>query len=694
MLNKADQLAAKVSDFDALFFKSSEIFIDNYPEKIPFLGGVLLPNISDTGLVYCRLIEGYLSVRQKKSQEYIYKSSEFGKVQNYPLISATNYIINPYKSFFQIPFVEANFYFSPFQWSNYRDYEYFFAGKHISSGEIFYKFEISPRNIYGSFFNGSVVIDSSNKQIAHLDIRIESKNKLNLADSLTITVQFQQKNNNYIPVHFIYTFYYSVQNYTGRHVIDFRIEPVDHLPYIFKDRFIAIEIQDSADFSEDNLSAEQIRLRQDDLLYYEKKLSGKLQDSLLQYSVRHPIKTFGITGIKIPMYRGRSLLIIPPFWKGFGFNPVEAFYVRLQARIIKTDPSKFTYGVEVRPSQKMENLRWQQFITWNFLHPYNGKGEITMGNSIFQINENEPVLPVINSFYSLFVNKNYASYYQKAFLKGVFSISVHSFDIRILSEYSLRDPLSNALTRSPLWKEGEYLPNNPDKPPVISASGFDPHRGLTIDMDLSWQPGRRYLKNKTRCKPLTSERPMYFVNYRKGLNLLGSDIRFDQITLGLQLKRRISRFGVSTLDVQYGWFFNKYAIQFIDFKHFNGIQTLFLQPTSDRWSDIRQFHTLRYYDFSTDDHFIEFHFIHKFGGSLFNSFKGFSRLNIHTVAGLNILSTESDKIFIEPFLGFENIFKVFKMRVAYGVDTWQTGRLSLLIGFNFNVGLYQKYKRI
>ncbi len=694
LLNYSDQLARKVSDFDAIFLKSSEIFIDNYPAKIPFLGGVILPNITDTGLVYCRLLEGYLSVRKKMSREYIYKSSEFGKVQNYPVISASKYFINPYKSFFQIPFEEANFYFSPFRWSNYRNYEYFFSGKDNSSGKTFYKFEISPRNIYGSFFNGLVTIDSSKRQIAHLHMRIESKNKLNLADSLTIDIQFQQHNNDYIPIHFTYTFHYSVQEFTGRHVIQFQINPIDQLPDVFKDRFIAIEIQDTADFTPESLTVEQRRLREDDLIYYEKKQSGRLQDSLFRYSTRHPIKTFGITGIKIPIYRGRSLLVVPPVWMGFGFNPVEAFYVRLNARIIKTDPSNFTYGVEVRPSQTMDKLRWQQFVTWNFLHPYNGKSQITMGNSIFQINENEPVLPIINSFYSLFLNKNFASYFQKAFLKGVFSISVNAFDIRILTEYSLREPLKNTLTRSPLWKDGEYLPNNPEKPPVIHTNGFDPHRGLTIDIDLSWQPGRTFLKNQSRREPLKSERPMYFINYRKGLDVLGSDIKFDQLILGLQLKRRISRFGVSTLDVQYGWFFNNYSIQFIDFKHFNGIQTLFLQPTSDRWSDVRQFHTLRYYDFSTDDYFIELHFIHKFGGSLFNSFKGFSRLNIHTVAGLNILSTESENIFFEPFLGFENILKVFKMRVAYGIDNWNTGRLSLLIGFNFNVGLYQKYKRI
>lgn len=694
LLNNAEYLAEKVSDFDAHFFKSSEIFIDNYPVKIPFLGGVILPNISDTGLVYCRLMEGYLSVRQKKSREYIYKGSEFGKVQNYPIISATKYIINPYKSFFQIPFVDANFYFSPFRWSNYRNYNFFFSGKFESSGETFYKFEIFPKNIYGSFFNGTVIIDSSKRQIAHLHMLIESRNKLNLADSLTIDIQLQKKNDNYIPVHFKYTFYYSVQEYTGRHVIDFHIKPINNLPEIFSDRYIAIEIQDTADFAPEHLTAEQLRLNEDDLLYFEKKRSGRLQDSLFQYSVRHPIKTFAITGLKIPIYRGRSLLIVPPLWMGFGFNPVEAFYVRLNARIVKADPSNFTYGVELRPSQTMDILRWQQFITWNFLHYYNGKGEFTMGNSIFQINENEPVLPVINSFYSLFLNENYASYYQKAFLKGVFSISVNAFDIRILTEYSSRDPLRNNLTRSPLWKQGEYLPNNPEKPPVITSDGFNPHRGLTFDIDLSWQPGRTYLKNQSRREPLKSEKPMYFINYRKGLDILGSDIKFDQIVLGLQLNRKISRFGVSTLDVQCGWFFNKIDIQFIDFKHFNGIQTLFLQPTSDRWSDIRQFHTLRYYDFSTNDYFVEFHYIHKFGGSLFNKFRGFSRLNIHTVAGLNVLSTESENIFFEPFLGFENIFKIFKMRMAYGIDNWEKGRLSVLLGFNFNVGLYQKFKRI
>lgn len=694
MFNQSEEMEKKISRIDFRYLKSSEIYIDNYPSKIPFLGGVLLPNISDTGLVYVRLAEGIVTFDNSINRELIYKLSEFGKVHDYPIISATLYFLNPYRRYVQIPTIEANSYLLPFKWKNYSNYLYFFEGKIKSDSGIFYRFNFYPKNRFGSFFSGIVYIDSATSQIGQIQLKAESNNKLNLADSLLIDIHFKKINDTYYPISYFYTFHYSVQQYIGRHVISlFMDKSVDNFQYSF-DKYTQIEIRDTADFTDDELTPELEILRQEDINYFQKKQQGYIQDSLFRYALNHPFKTIIISGLKLPVRGGRNLVMIQPFWQGVGFNAVESFYVRLGANISSNNLSKFTYGVEVRPSITMDYLRWKQSLTWNFLHSYNGKGEITLGNSIFQINENEPVLPVINSFYSLFLNENYASFYEKSFLKGVFSVSVRSFDIRFLAEYSHRRSLNNALERSPLWNSGTFLPNNPDHPPVITANGFENHWGLTFDLDISWQPGRYFLNTNGRKSPLKSENPTYFLNYRKGVKALNSTVDFDQITVGLQIKRRISRFGVSTVDVQYGRFIHKNSVPFIDFKHFNGIQTLFLQPTSDRWSDIRQFRTLRYYDFSTDEYFFELHYIHRFGGALFNNWKSFSRLNIHTVAGLNLLSTEEENMYFEPFIGFENLFKIFKIQLAYGMDNWQKSRLTLRIGFNFNIGLYQKYRRI
>ncbi|MFN4299642.1 MAG: DUF5686 family protein [Thermaurantimonas sp.] len=693
-LNKATEFDRKISKLDLHFIKSSEIFIDNYPSKIPFLGGVLLPNISDTGLVYLRLAEGFLKHDNSIHREFIYKLSEFGKVHDYPIISVTQYLLNPYKRYIQIPTIEANYYLLPFQWKNYMSYQYFYEAKIESDSGIFYQFYFHPKNRFGSFFSGTVLIDSATSQIAKIRLKAESNNKLNLADSLLIEMHFKRIKDIYYPINYWYAFHYSVQQYTGRHVIHvYTDNSAENFHHSFQ-KFTQIEIRDTADFSEVDLTPEQRIIRDEEITYYLKKKQGIIQDSLFKYALRYPFKTILTSGLKLPIRGGKNLIVVQPFWRGVGFNAVESFYVRLGASISSTGWSKLTYNVEVRPSIAMDYLRWKQSLTWNFLHRYNGKGEITFGNTIFQINENDPVLPVINSFYSLFLNENYASFYEKSFIKGVFSISVRSFDIRLLAEHSHRRSLNNTLIRSPLWDSGTFLPNNPDHPPAITADGFQNHWGLTFDLDISWQPGRYYLDANGRKIPLKSERPTYFLNYRKGVKALNSTVDFDQITFGLQLKRRISRYGVSTLDVQYGRFVQKTNVPFIDFKHFNGIQTLFLQPTSDRWSDIRQFRTLRYYDFSTDEYFFELHYIHRFGGALFNNWKSFSRLNIHTVAGLNLLSTEAENIYFEPFIGFENLFKIFKIQLAYGMDNWQKSRVTFRLGFNFNIGIYQKYRRI
>lgn len=694
LLEQSHEVQRRIADVQSSYFKSSEIYIDNYPEKIPFLSGIVFPPHSDTGIIYARWLQGDWIIRKKDKFQSINRKIELGKVRNYPIKGIEEYLINPYKKYNTLPYVENNFYMLPFHEENLSKYTFEIYSKEKGVFNVFYKLNFKPKNEFGSFVSGTALIDSASAQIVFLHLNIYAQNKLNLADSLTIAVKFTEHNKFYLPEKYQYIYYYSIRGYSGRHELFVSIrygEAEESNPSI---RDIKIKMQNPGIFSYHELDQNTLQLYTEDSVYEYRRSKGLVADSILSYAVRNPFRTVVLSGLKYPAFNANGLMNFAPLWTGFGFNAVESFYLRLRMKISLNNPQNFTHELDLRSSLAENTLRWKQTFTWEYLHRLNGKGEVSFGNYIFQINENDPVLPVINSFYSLFLNQNFASYYQKSFVKGTFSISAGAFDFRLITEYSDRNPLFNNLERSPLFRTGKYLANNPDRPPVIDASGFVKHSGLTLDLDLSYHFGRKYFLKDQRKIPLGSEMPVLFANYRKGIQSPVSQTDFDQVIIGIQVKRKIPGYGISTLDLQYGNFLNNRRVEFVDFKHFNGIQTLFLQQTSDRWSDIRQFRTLRYYEFSTNRYFVELHYIHNFGGALLNNFRLYSRLNIHTTAGLNLLITDQEKIYIEPFLGLENLFKVFKVQIAYGVDYTQINRLTLRIGFNFNPGLYQKYRRI
>ena len=73
------------------------------------------------------------------------------------------------------------------------------------------------------------------------------------------------------------------------------------------------------------------------------------------------------------------------------------------------------------------------------------------------------------------------------------------------------------------------------------------------------------------------------------------------------------------------------------------------------------FNSLEYYDYSTNKAFLEVHYEHHFNGGLSNKLPLLRKIKFQTLFGANFLYTEDKKDFTELFIGFENIFNIFRI---------------------------------
>ena len=116
--------------------------------------------------------------------------------------------------------------------------------------------------------------------------------------------------------------------------------------------------------------------------------------------------------------------------------------------------------------------------------------------------------------------------------------------------------------------------------------------------------------------------------------------------------------GVSNWSVAFGGFLNDSELTFVDFRHFAGNQTSFSQVGKQF-----KFELLPFYQFSTQDNFLEAHYEHHFNEFIFNKLPLIKRLNLQAVGSANFLTTKTLGNYVELGAGIEHIFKF--MRVDY-----------------------------
>lgn len=265
--------------------------------------------------------------------------------------------------------------------------------------------------------------------------------------------------------------------------------------------------------------------------------------------------------------------------------------------------------------------------------------------------------------------KTYASYEQHIEI-------VNGIMFNGLVEYAERRQLMNSTDYRLVNREGvEYSSNIPFNE-EIGDTEFGTHRAFFFDLDFRFRFAQRYADRPDRRYIYDSKYPTVFLNVKKAFDIFATDIDYTFLKAGVFDDFDIGLVGTTSWMVAGGGFVQKDSLTFIDFYHFNGNRSLYGNY------NLGNFQLLDYYQFSTEEGFVQAHLQHNFNGFLFNKIPLVRKLKLQSVFTTNYAYTGALGNYIEFGYGIEHIFKI--LRVDYFMAIAEGRNVSN--GFRFGIG--------
>ena len=363
-----------------------------------------------------------------------------------------------------------------------------------------------------------------------------------------------------------------------------------------------------------------------------------------------------------------------------GFNTVEGFNIvyRVAFGIVLQDTNRTRFTV--RPVTRYAFSR-EQLSGYLNLSLRNSKYRLDLngGRYVSQFNGEEPILPVVNTFTTLFLEKNLMKIYERDFVDLRYRRKINPFlSISGTWSWSDRAQLVNNSDFKLIDRKKieDYTPNQPFNE-SLEDTGFPNHQAVIGSVGLATRPWLKFrIRNKMK-REVESSSPTISLDYRKGFNgMLDSDVDFDHLEFGVKHEFRIGVKGSVDFWLRGGMFFNNGEMYFMDYKHFLGNQTPF--STNDPAGSFR---LLDYYRFSTDDRYFSANVHYQFRKFLVTTIPVVRLAGIRENVFVNYLATPSSKNYTEVGYTIDGLLRIFRLEAA---ASFREGKY---IGYGFRIGI-------
>lgn len=341
--------------------------------------------------------------------------------------------------------------------------------------------------------------------------------------------------------------------------------------------------------------------------------------------------------------------------QGYGIGPSLNFtktFDENRARVFKANAS-LVYGFADR------QVRGEGGLSYRFNRVDFSELSLSGGRALRQFNADEPITPLLNSLYCLLARRNYMKVYDKHFvrLEGQREVANGIF-MKLGAEWAQRTLVENRSDLSYIRPDGRfYRPNIPALLYPPNMEGFR-DQALLVDFSVRFRLKQKFMRYPDRKIILGSAFPELTLRARSGLPGLGSDVRFLHLSARLEYSWEMGLAGNIEVAGEGGFFPWRDAMQPIDFRHFNGNQTLFANANKY----MNTFQLLDYYRASTSEPYVHAHFQHHLNGFLLNKIPLINKLGFTEVLGYHLLYVKGETPYMEFNVGLDNIgWKVFRV---------------------------------
>ena len=308
----------------------------------------------------------------------------------------------------------------------------------------------------------------------------------------------------------------------------------------------------------------------------------------------------------------------------------------------------------------------------------NSRGQVRLsaGTSVFQYNLNQPIHPLINTFTTLFLERNYMKLYEKDFAKLSYQQKIKP-NITIFGavEWSKRRTLENQSTHHWLDKgDRNYTDNIPVN--LETTADFETHQATIATLGIRAKPWQKYRIRNGRKIELAHTSPILSLQLRQGIKGIGSsDTNFSHIELGFQHFLRVGIRGNLDVKANVGFFANQDNMYFPDYQHFLANQTPFV--TTD---PVGSYRLLDYYEHSTNDVYVNAHAHYQFRKFLATQIIELRLLGLKENIFVNYLGANTANNYTEVGYSLDNIFRFLRLELVTSFQDWKYQDFGVRIG--------------
>lgn len=573
-------------------------------------------------------------------------------------------------------------------------YRYKFRGVFFEDGKEINKIEVIPKHKYDPVFAGWINITENDWRIHSVQLRLTKESQIDLLD----TLQIEQL---YIPLErdvwviksqvlYPVAKFFGIEAY-GSFVnlySDFDVHPV------FSKKFfdnIYLTFTDSSN-KRSNAFWDSIRpvpLQTEELLDYKKKDSIELAhnnkaylDSMDKKGNKLSLPEFLLLGQSFNKRSRRASYSVSPIMNAISFNTVEGWVVNLEGTYtkrldsIRDSRKSFFLSPTLRYGFSNHHLNGALRAGYTFGKQYFSSFSLGGGRNVYQFNNTNPISPLSNTYTTLLQKRNLMKIYEAWFARASYTQGIgDGLTVQAILEYQDRLPLEN--TTSFKIRDVKYRQFTPNYPVERIAGNITRHQALVSYFTVTWQPGARYIRFPDRKISIGSKYPRLQFNYTKGYDqVLGSDVNYDKWRFTISDNLNLKLAGKFRYRWSIGGFIHRSAVEFPDYLHFNGNQSIFAGAY------VSSFQLAPYYLNSTASTFYTtLNAEHHFGGLITGKIPGIQKLNWYLVGGTNTFYVNPENNYIEVFAGLENIFRVLRVDFVQSFSTGRAPFSAIRLGF-------------
>ncbi len=700
----------KVQSFSADVYMKSNVRLLQIPKKIPFfINKKDIPDSTNLGLMYMsESVAKYYTQKPDKKKEEMIASKVAGQKTGFSWNRVEDVFVNFYEPSINMEGYSERPFISPLATGSLLSYTYKYLGTFYVDNKPIHKIKMIPRRKGDPLFNGEMYInEGDNYQIYSSDLFITKDAQIDFVDTVHIKQEMIKVNDSvWVPLQMqIYShikiFGFGANDVSTATISNYQVNRKFPKKFFSNEVFKIDELANKKDTSYWSTTRPSI-LTTEEAKYYSKgdhaikRLESKeYKDSVSKATSKWHVDLGGISKrneIRGNYFSTNSIIDL------LNYNTVEGVNATLRASFYNFNKeTRKAKGLSAKAHYGIDNYKWSGGLSaYSLFNPKKGQSiAANIGRYINQFNGHEPITSLLNTGYTLFDKSNYMKLYQKDVLQVTYNHElVNGLYGNVDVQYNRREALLN---HSYYYFTGSntkhFTSNNPtmDDGAYSTTPAFNPQELVQFKVGVKWIPFAKYETYPTFKRIIETKWPEISAVYKKGISTTTSAFNYDYVEMSIGKDLDLRAIGLLQFDVLGGVFFNNKNMNFVDYKHFNGNQTLFLmnRPNSEipgvsARNPISEFHALNYYTYSTNTKFVEYHVSHNFRGFFIGKIPLLRKTKFYEIAGVNGLVTETGN-YNEVYVGLDKIFQVFRFDVGTAIT--ENKKINLFYRFGLRLNL-------